>query len=212
MGNGKREVMTRYSITHMRVVFLVWLVVGCGGCQRGGEASIVLDPSVADEKMSDLPADPFSYGDARAAYAQLREQTEASRARQWNGELEDFDEWLELQTSDLEKDLALLRLLRGGSSEVYAVANGRVALVYEHIATAMQAASSAAAEVDASSEWRDQQALIWDQAVRYWARCASGTSASGPHLDAWSLRCRKGRRSANTRVSEAPTPPPRQQK
>ena len=44
----------------------------------------------------------------------------------WSGELEDFAPWLEEETVAVERALNLLKALRVGPRDVYAVANGRI--------------------------------------------------------------------------------------
>jgi hypothetical protein len=179
------------------------------GCPRGKEQAVTIVPSVYVADAHLVPADPF--GSPTGAYTKLREVTEAALAASWNGELDDFAPWLEEQTVAVERALALLKALRLGSSDVYAVANGRIAMVYEHIAAALGEASAAAERAGYDADWRGEEGRIWDQANAFFARCVRGCSTGGAHLDAWDLRCRLGfAKSQAESASRAETKSPRQ--
>jgi hypothetical protein len=168
------------------IAALTCFFVGCG---RTKQQAVVIVPDAPSTPV-DVPGDPF--GSSSAAYERLREVTDAALAMPWDGELESFAPWLEEQTVAVERSLSLLKALRVGPQDVYAVANGRVALVYTHIATALTEASTVAESEGYVADWTGQQSLIWQQANAFWARCARGCSMGGTHLDAWDLRCRRG--------------------
>jgi hypothetical protein len=159
-------------------------------CHRGAEEAVVIDPSRLAEEPAAVPAEPF--GSPSPAYARLREVTDAALGLPWDGELESFGQWLEEETVAVERALALLKALRAGSSDEYAVANARIALVYERIALALTDASRAADTVGYDADWKDQQGLIQEQADAFWARCVRLCGTAGAQLDAWDLRCRQG--------------------
>ncbi len=160
------------------------------GCQRGKEQAVVIEPSSVRAYDRASPVDPFGAG--TGAYAALRDATDAALALDWSGELDDFAAWLDEETDLVERALALLKALRVGPGDVYAVANGRIANVYERIAAALTQASAEAAAAGFDADWKDQEGRLWEQANAFWARCARGCSTGGPHLDAWDLRCRAG--------------------
>lgn len=137
-----------------------------------------------------VPAEPF--GSPGAAYERLRELTDEALAAGWDGELEGLAPWLEGQTVAVERSLHLLKALRVGPRDVYAVANGRVAMVYEHIARTLTRGSELANERGYEADWKDQQDQIWEQASGFWMRCVRGCGSGGSHVDAWELRCRNG--------------------
>ena len=170
------------------------------GCQRGKEQAVVIQPGAVQHDSQAIPSDPF--GSASAAYTALHEVTNAALASKWTGELESFAPWLEEQTVAVERALALLKALRVGPGDVYAVANGRIALVYDQIATALTRASEEATAAGFNADWKDQEGRIWEEANAFWARCARGCSTGGAHLDAWDLRCRAGQ--ANSRAKLTP--------
>jgi hypothetical protein len=170
------------------------------GCQRGKEQAVVIQPGSMHNGGHAIPSDPF--GSASAAYKALYDVTNAALASKWSGELESFAPWLEEQTVAVERALALLKALRVGPGDVYAVANGRIALVYEQIATALTRASGQAAAAGFDADWKDQEGRIWEEANAFWARCSRGCSTGGTHLDAWDLRCRAGQ--ADSRAKLAP--------
>jgi hypothetical protein len=173
------------------------LVLGCG---RGKREAVTIVPREVPAHANAVPGDPF--GASSAAYERLREVTDAALAAPWSGQLEDFAPWLEEQTVAVERSLNLLKALRVGPRDIYAVANGRIALVYDHIATALTEASRLAEAAGDNSDWKDQEGRIWEQANAFWARCARGCSTGGTHLDAWDLRCRSG--LANSQVKLTP--------
>lgn len=160
------------------------------GCNRGKEQAVTIVPTEAHTDPDAVPGDPF--GASSAAYARLKEVTDEALGEAWNGALTDFGPWLERQTVAVERSLALLKSIRVGPSDIYAVANGRIALVYEQIATALTEASEEADREGYVADWRDQQSRIWQQASAFWARCVRGCSEGGSHLDAWDLRCGHG--------------------
>lgn len=170
------------------------------GCQRGKEQAVVIEPSAVRAYDQANPVDPF--GSGAGAYAALRDATDAALALNWSGALDDFAPWLDEETDLVERALALLKALRVGPGDVYAVANGRIAMVYDRIATALTQASAEAEAAGFDADWKDQERRLWEQANAYWARCARGCSTGGPHLDAWDLRCRAG--LANSQVKLTP--------
>jgi len=170
------------------------------GCQRGKEQAVVIVPSDLQINVNSIPADPF--GTSNPAYTKLREVTDGALANQWSGTLDDFAPWLEAETVAVERALGLLKALRVGPRDVYAVANGRIAMLYEHIAMTMTRASEAAESAGSSPDWKDEETRVCEQAQSFWARCARDASGEGTHLDAWDLRCRAG--LANSRAQAGP--------
>jgi hypothetical protein len=191
-----------------RLIAAIAVVALLSSCNRGKNQSVTIAPHGAQVDADAMPGDPF--GSASAAYLRLKEVTDDAIARPWNGALEDFAPWLEAQTVAIERSLGLLKPLRVGPLDVYAVANGRVAFVYEDIAMALTEASALAAKEGFDADWKDQQDRIWEQAQAFWARCVRGCSVGGSHLDAWDLRCGHG--LANSSAKLEPLPPPRQPK
>ena len=163
-------------------------------CNRGKEQAVTIVPHETKMSGDAVPGDPF--GSSSAAYERLREVTDAALAAPWSGELRDFGAWLEEQTVAVERSLNLLKAIRVGPRDVYAVANGRIALVYEHIALALTEASKVAETSGYDADWKGQEELIWDQANAFWTRCVRGCNSGGTHLDAWDLRCRAGLRKS----------------
>ncbi|MGD8317737.1 MAG: hypothetical protein PVH21_17975 [Myxococcales bacterium] len=159
-------------------------------CSRGGESAVVIEPSLAVSENDGVPVEPF--GAPSPAYAQLRDVTDAALGLPWDGELESFAPWLEEETASIERALALLKALRATAGDEYAVANARIALVYERIAQALTDASATADAVGYDADWKDQQGLIQEQANAFWARCVRLCGVAGPQLDAWDLRCQRG--------------------
>ncbi len=196
----------RIASTILRTCWLVGfagfvgLVGLAGGCQRGKQQAVIIEPSSAQLDSQAVPAEPF--GSASAAYERLREVTDAALALKWSGALDDFAPWLEEQTVAVERALALLKALRVGPLDVYAVANGRIAMVYDGIATALTQASAEAEAAGFDADWKDEEGRVWEQAISFWARCVRGCSTGGTHLDAWDLRCRSG--LANSQVKLSP--------
>jgi hypothetical protein len=172
------------------------------GCKRGKEQAVTIVPHATQTDPDAMPRDPF--GASSAAYERLREVTDQALDRTWSGKLEDFGPWLEGQTVAVERSLGLLKALRVGPSDVYAVANGRIALVYEQIATALTEASAIADQEGYEADWRDQQSRIWEQASAFWMRCVRGCSMGGSHLDAWDLRCGHGLARSETKLEPRP--------
>jgi len=171
------------------------MVLGCLlcaglGCQRGKGQAVVIQPSAMDSTAISVPRDPF--GSASPAYKRLVEVTDAAVATKWTGALEDFAPWLEEETVAVERALALLKAIRVGPGDVYAVANGRIAMVYDHIAVALTEASRAAEAAGFDADWKGEEGRVWATSNAFWARCARGCSMGGTHLDAWDLRCRSG--------------------
>lgn len=183
--------------TALRACLLLCLALGC---QRGKEQAVLIEPGANRAYEDANPVDPFGAG--AGAYAALRDVTDAALALSWSGQLDDFAPWLEAETEHVERALALLKSLRVGPGDVYAVANGRIARVYERIATALTQASADAEARGFDADWKDQQGRLWEQANAFWSRCARGCGTGGPHLDAWDLRCRAG--VANSRAKLAP--------
>ena len=168
------------------------------GCQHK-EQAVVIEPGVVRAYDQASPVDPFGAG--TGAYAALRDATDAALSLNWGGQLADFAQWLDEETDLVERALALIKSLRVGPSDVYAVANGRIAMVYERIAMALTQASAEAADAGFNADWKDQQGRVWEQANAFWARCARGCSTGGPHLDAWDLRCRAGVANSQAKLS-----------
>jgi hypothetical protein len=177
-------------------IVLGCLLLGLLGCQRGKEQAVVIEPSAMQTRVTLVPGDPF--GSASPAYARLVEITDAAFALPWDGALEDFAPWLEEETVAVERALSLLKAIRVGPGDVYAVANGRIAIVYDNIADALTEASRLAEAAGFEADWKGQEGRLWEQSNAFWARCARGCSTGGAHLDAWDLRCRAG--LANSRV------------
>lgn len=172
---------------------------------------MAISPTPLPTQGDAVPEDPF--GSASAAYVRLREVTDAALAAPWDGDLETFTPWLEEQTVAVERSLNLLKALRVGPRDVYAVANGRIALVYTHIATALTEASVIADAEGYEADWTDQESLIWQQAEAFWSRCVRGCNSGGTHLDAWDLRCRSGLADSAMKSELYPLPKsPRQPK
>jgi hypothetical protein len=168
------------------------------GCQRGKEQAVVIKPSAMHMSASSVPGDPF--GSASPAYARLVEVVNAANAAKWNGALEDFAPWLEEQTTAVERALALLKAIRIGPLDVYSVANGRIAIVYDQIAVALTEASRLAEAEGLDADWKDQETRVWAQSNSFWRRCARGCSTGGTHLDAWDLRCQAGQAHSQARL------------
>jgi hypothetical protein len=178
------------------------IVLGCLvlGCQRGKKQAVVIVPSYMPMDTTAVPGDPF--GSSSGAYTKLREVTDAARAMTWSGNLEDFASWLEEETVAVERALGLLKALRVGLPDVYAVANGRIAMVYDHIAVALTEATQVAEAAGLEADWKGEERRVWEQSNAFWARCVRGCSTGGTHLDAWGLRCRTG--LANTQAILVP--------
>ena len=171
-------------------------------CNRGQEQAVTIVPTAPHVDPDAVPGDPF--GASSAAYERLKEVTDQALREAWSGKLTDFGPWLERQTVAVERALGLLKSLRVGPSDIYAVANGRIALVYEQIATALTEASEAADQEGYVADWRDQQSRIWQQASAFWARCVRGCSMGGSHLDAWDLRCGHGLAHSQEKLEARP--------
>ena len=185
--------MTEYDSTVMRaasILGLGFLVCAAVGCQRSKQQAVVIEPSAMHTNPTAVPGDPF--GSASPAYKRLAEVTNAALATKCCGALEEFAPWLEEQTVAVERSLALLKAIRTGPLDVYAVANGRIALVYDHIAVVLTEASRVAEERGLDAEWKDQEVRLWAQSNAFWARCTRGCATAGTHLDAWDLRCQAG--------------------
>ena len=171
---------------------------------------IVPEPSAM---LPEIPADPF--GSPGPAYDRLREVTDAARAATWSGEINELAGWLEAETLAVEQSLALMKSLRFGAADVYAVANGRVALLYEHIARTLSEAEPLAKRHDLDFDWLGQEGLLWERANALWGRCVNGCALAGPYLDAWELRCRAGVDETQAKTASLLAPaavPARQQK
>jgi hypothetical protein len=167
-----------------RTLIIAILLVGC---QRGNEPPVAIAPD-PDVMLPDVPSDPF--GTPGAAYDRLRQVTDTARTAVWSEQVDDLAAWLEGQTLAVEQSLGLMKALRLGAGDVYAVANGRIALVYEHIASTLTEAELVV--TDRSLDWIGQQTVLWAQANAFWARCERGCSFGGPYLDVWELRCQAG--------------------
>jgi hypothetical protein len=191
-----------------RLIAAIAVVSLLSACNRSKDKSVSITPHGVQVDSDAMPGDPF--GSASAAYLRLKEVTDAAVGRPWSGSLEDFAPWLEAQTVAIERSLGLLKPLRVGPPDVYAVANGRVAFVYEGIAMALTEASALAAAEGFEADWKDQEDRIWEQAQAFWARCLRGCSVGGSHLDAWDLRCAHGLGNSSAKLEALP--PPRQAK
>lgn len=172
------------------------------GCHRGAESAVVIEPGSTTPDANDVPVEPFSA--PTPAYAELRDVTDAALALPWNGTLESFAPWLEEETAAVERALALLKALRASAGDEYAVANARIALVYERIASALTDASATAEAVGYEADWKDQQGVIREQANGFWARCVRLCGLAGAQLDAWDLRCRRGLTEGQRRSPRQP--------
>lgn len=173
-----------------RALIFVAALLLTSSCRRGNDQAVTIVPHQLALDPERMPADPF--GSPGAAYDRLREITDQALAMRWNLELETLSPWLEQQTIAVEESLHLLKALRVGPRDVYAVANGRVAIVYEQIAVALTRGSALADQLGFTAEWKDQQDLIWERTSAFWTRCVRGCGSAGPHVDAWELRCRAG--------------------
>lgn len=191
MGYG--SIVIRFAST----VALACLLLGC---QRGKSQAVVVRPTGATARSNAIPSDPF--GSPSPAYTRLREVIDAALAKKWSGNLEDFAPWLESETEAMERALALLKAIRVGPVDVYAVANGRIATLYDHIVIALTEASQTALGAGFKADWRDQEDRVLETESAYWARCVRGCSMAGTHLDAWDLYCRNG--LANSQVISSP--------
>lgn len=187
----------RIATIHVLACLLLALALGC---QRGKDQAVFIEPHELDVDPEAVPADPF--GSSSAAYTKLREVTDEALASTWSGELDTFAPWLEEQTVAVERALALLKALRVGPRDIYAVANGRIAMVYDRIASNLTRASEEAERSGHDADWKGEESRVWEQAVAFWARCARGASTGGTHLDAWDLRCQTG--LANSQAKLAP--------
>jgi hypothetical protein len=179
------------------------IVLGCLlcvglGCQRGKEQAVVIEPNAMQANTTQVPGDPF--GSASPAYKRLVEVTDAAVGMKWSGALADFAPWLEDETVAVERALALLKAIRVGPLDVYAVANGRIAMVYDHIAMALTEASRAAEGAGFDADWKGEEGRVWATSNAFWGRCARGCSMGGTHLDAWDLRCRSGQANSEAKL------------
>lgn len=175
---------------HSTIVTRTWVVVFLlGGCQRSNEPPVTIVPD-SKVMLPDVPADPF--GAPGRAYERLRQITDDARTTPWSGQVDELATWLENETAAVEQSLALMKTLRLGAGDVYAVANGRVALLYEHIAATLTEAEVLVKDLDLELDWIGEQAVLFERANGFWARCARGCGVGGPYLDAWELRCRAG--------------------
>lgn len=174
----------------MRSTATMVLVLLAIGCNRGKEGAVTVVPHEVRDEADAVPHDPF--GASNAAYERLREVTDAALSNPWNGELQSFGPWLEEQTVAVERSLHLLKALRVGPHDVYAVASGRIAMLYDQIAVALTEASKLTQAEGLDADWKGQQSRVWEQAVAFWERCERGCGTAGTHLDAWELRCRAG--------------------
>jgi hypothetical protein len=171
------------------VIGIALVVVAFAACRRGGQTALLIEPQ-AQAMLPKVPSDPF--GTPGAAYDQLRQITDEARTTNWNGDVEELSSWLERETMAVEQSLALMKALRLGAGDAYAVANGRMALVYEHIAATLTEAEVVVKDRDLDFDWIGQQAKLWEQANGFWTRCARGCSLGGAYLDVWELRCQAG--------------------
>lgn len=183
--------MTRPTTTALSLLLLL-------GCRSGKEAAVTITPVPTQRAPETVPGDPF--GSSSAAYQRLKEVTDEALNTPWSGELEDFAPWLEEQTVAIERSLGLLKAIRVGPGDIYAVANGRIALVYEQIAEALTQATVEAEAAGHEADWKGQEDRIWEQASAFWTRCVRGCGKSGPHLDAWDLRCRYGLANSDAKL------------
>lgn len=182
-------------MTRSTTALVLCLVLGCATKQ---DDSVAIVPQPAPVRADAVPDDPF--GASSAAYEELREMTDTALSSPWDGELESFEGWLEAQTVSVERSLRMLKGIRVGPQDVYAVANGRIAMVYDQIAEALTEASALAEAEGSEANWTGQQDRIWEQSAAFWARCVRGCAMSGAHLDAWDLRCRAGLANSKTKT------------
>lgn len=174
----------------LRLVLLaLWLEALSACAHPGAELQISPEAMPGSSATTEAPIDPFPTESANSAYARLRTGTDQARALRWDGQLDSFGPWLEGQTQSIEDSLRRLAELRTGRADQYGVASGRVALTYEHIATALDRASGLAKDADMQAEWDALGPVLWERAQRFWERCAKLTAAGAPHLDAWEMRC-----------------------
>ena len=182
--------MTAHPKIPLRLFATVALLCVLLACGRSKKQAVAISPNTTGVDAHAVPADPF--GSASPAYERLREVTDAALAAPWSGKLEEFAPWLEEQTVAVERSRNLLKAIRVGPMDVYAIADARIAMVYEHIAAALTEATQVAEAAGHEADWMGQAKLIWEQANGFWARCVRGAGMTGPHLDAWDLRCRTG--------------------
>jgi len=179
------------------------------GCQRGGDSPVTIVPD-ATVRPPNVPSDPF--GAPGVAYDRLRAITDQARERSWDGNVETLADWLELETQAVEQALALMKTLRVGAPDVYAVANGRVALVYEHIAgTLVEAEPLVRARELEYDDWVGQEAVLFERANAFYSRCARGCRLGGLYLDVWELRCQAGVAETSAKLAATTAPPPPRQ-
>lgn len=174
-------------------------------CNRNNEPPVMIVPEPS-AMLPEIPSDPF--GSPGPAYDRLREVTDTALAATWSGQIDELADWLEAETVAVEQSLALMKSLRFGAADVYAVANGRVALLYEHIARTLSEAEPLAKRRGLDFDWIGQAGLLWQRANAFWGRCVNGCVLAGPYLDSWELRCRAGveetdAKTAMLRVREA---------
>ncbi|MGB5809003.1 MAG: hypothetical protein WBG86_00660 [Polyangiales bacterium] len=188
-----------------RITLLAGIAIGCG---RIDSPPVAIAPG-PDVMLPDVPTDPF--GTPGKTYDQLLLITETARKTPWDGEVEHLAAWLEAQTVAVERSRAFLIGLAVGAEDVFAVANGRLALLYEHIASTLTDAEAVITDPDVDFDWMGKQMLLWEQANGYWSRCAVGCSLGGPYLDVWELRCEAGAEETGARFRPPmPEPSPRQ--
>ena len=169
------------------------------GCQRSDGPPVAVAPE-PNAMLPDVPSDPF--GTPGPAYDRLREITDAGRNNNWSGQVDELADWLEEETQAVEQSRALMRTLRLGAIDVYAVANGRIALLYEHIAATLIEAGAIVKDEELDLEWMGQEVLLWQQANGFWERCAYGSNLGGPYLAAWQLRCQAGVEETAARIAD----------
>jgi hypothetical protein len=199
----------RPEVLEFRVLRWALLALGLGtlsACAQQGP-KLQLNPDTMHEGVftAGLPIDPFATESESSPYARLRAETDAARAVAWNGELDSFGPWLQMQTQSIEEALGALAELRTGRPDQYGVASGRLALAYEHVARNVDRAGELAEAAAIQADWKDLSPVLWERAQSCWTRCAKVTAAGAPHLDAWKMRCAEGVRSSSE-------PPARQAK
>ncbi|MEM7434480.1 MAG: hypothetical protein AAF436_04945, partial [Myxococcota bacterium] len=157
-------------MTRRMWVFALASVVAAA-CGRSNTPPVVIEPQ-AMGMLPNVPVDPF--GTSSPAYERLVELTDAARTTDWDGQAESLTDWLEAQTVAVEQALVLMKALRVGPSDAYAVANGRIALLYEHIAGTLTEAEGVVPDDPTKYDWLGQEFALWEQANGFWGRCARG--------------------------------------
>lgn len=182
----------------------LWLGTLSACAHNGPELALSPDTMRASGSETGIPIDPFATESESSAYARLRARTDAAQALAWDGSLDSFGPWLELETQSIEDALGALAELRTGRRDQYGVASGRMALTYEHVARNVDRAWAMAEATGMQPDWKDLSPVLWERAQGFWARCAQVTAAAAPHLDAWKIRCTEGLRSSSSAPARQP--------